>query len=118
MTTPDPLFESIREAVCAWVEDVEKKYAGEFRVERIQNKSDLFLAYFFLKECAAQVIVNDPEWAPYRYVGFEVFSIPEEKAQLVFSWYDSDEDDVDRIIQQLQAGMEYAVSYQGTGTVV
>lgn len=115
MTTPDPLFEPIREAVCAWVEDVEKKYAGEFRVERIQNKTDIFLVYFFLKECAAQVIVNDPEWAPYRYVGFEVFSIPGEKAKLVFSWYDSDEDDVDRIIQQLRAGMEYAVSYEDAG---
>lgn len=111
MTTPNTLFDSIRKAVCTWVNDVEKKYSTKLSIDRIKNKPDIFLVYIFLKECAAQVIVNDPEWAPYRYVGFEVFSILDKKAELVFTWYDSDKDDVDSVIQQLQSGIEYAMNY-------
>lgn len=112
MAIPNPLFDSIRKAVCAWVNDIEKKYSAELNIERIKDKPDIYLAYIFLKNCAAQVIVTDPEWAPYRYVGFEAYSgLGEEEAQLVFSWYDSDEDDVESIIQQLQAGIEYVISY-------
>lgn len=111
MTTSDVSFEAIKEVVCKWVNGLEKRYSTGLSVERIKNEPDMYMAFIYLKNCGAQVIVNKPLWAPYRYVCFEVVSILDQIALPVFTWYDCDEDDVDSVIQQLQRGIEYAMNY-------
>lgn len=111
MTTSNISFESIKEAVCKWVNELEKRYPAGLSIEHIKNEPDVYMAFIYLKNCGAQVIVNEPLWAPYRYVCFEVVSILGETVHPVFTWHDCGEDDMTDIIEALDCGISFAINY-------
>lgn len=111
MTNSSISFETVKKTVCELVDEIEKQYAKELTVERVKDLPEIYIAFIYLENCGAQVVVSEPEWAPYRYVYFEVISILDSMTQTVYTWCDCDKDDIDSIINNLQAGVKYAINY-------
>lgn len=111
MTNSNISFETVKRAVCELVDEIEKLYAKELTVERVKDLPEIYMAFIYLENCGAQVVVSKPEWAPYRYVYFEVISILDKTTQIVYTWCDCDKDDIDSIVKNLQKGVKYAINY-------
>lgn len=104
-------IEEIKHHVQGWVTKVGRDYFSVLNVEIVKNEERLFWAIFHLNGCMAQVIVAEPQFAPYRNVSFEVVSTVCGETQSVFNWFDCDEDDTKGIIRNLQLGIEFAINY-------
>lgn len=62
--------------------------------------------------CLGEVIVNQPDFAPYRYVKIEILSSIEEISMHVFFWGDSESDDVNSVRENIVAGFRTALNYK------
>lgn len=104
-------FEGIKESVRKWVNELGKEYCAQLSVELISDTPEIYSVVFDTKNCMAQVIVHEPQFAPYRNVFFQVFSIAGKSDQPVFTWFDCNEDGIKSIIKNLQLGIEFALNY-------
>ncbi len=63
------------------------------------------------ERCIGELIVNDEEYTPYRYVYFSILSSITDEVTTVFSWYDSDNDTLEIIRDKIQYGLSVAFNY-------
>ena len=60
----------------------------------------------------SEIIVNQPYFAPYRYVKMEILSSINDIFEYVFVWYDCNEDSVEEILFHIRDGLEIASKYE------
>ena len=53
----------------------------------------------------AEIDINKPDFAPYRYVSLEVTAIMDMTSKLIYSWYDDDSTNIEAILFQLNKGI-------------
>lgn len=112
MNNSDILFNKIKTEIIKWVEDNMEIFTEErIDVEEVNNNSDSYSVVFDLDNCMAEIDVNQPDFAPYRYVAFEVVAIVDDTSQLIYSWYDDDSTGIEEILFQLNKGIKYATDY-------
>ncbi len=75
-------------------------------IEVAKDEPDCFHVFFETTNCVSELVVNKPDYAPYRRVSFLVMSANEPvNSSPVFSYYDSDSDTTEEIINQLNIGL-------------
>lgn len=112
MHNNDILFDKIRTEIIKWIEDNISRFEEErINVEVVNNNRDNYSVVFDFNNCMAEININQPDFAPYRYVSFEVVAIVDNESKLIYSWYDDDNTNIEEIIFQLNKGIEYATNY-------
>jgi hypothetical protein len=108
----DPIMLSIKQAIIDWAysslfQDCEIKTAV-FEEEKSDERYRLALRF---KNCIAEILVDKPYFAPYRYVSFQVYAVVNEKLDLAYYWYDQDGDQIDTILEQIGIGIQFSRYY-------
>ena len=108
----DKEFQIILKEVKEWFERINKEaQLSLLKFEQVINNDKCFKFFFENHSCIGEVIVEQPEFAPYRFVKIEILSSREVDNNPIFTWYDKKNDDCEYIISQLQKGLNYALDY-------
>ena len=86
-----------------------QKYQNDCQTEVLIDNEECFRAIVEWEKCTGELLVERPDFAPYRFVRLCVLSSTEEKS--VFFWNDSDEtpDEItEKIKTGFRAGLEYS----------
>lgn len=112
MHNNDILLNKIRTEIIKWIENNKSRFEEErINVEVVKNNRDSYSVVFDFNNCMAEIDINKPDFAPYRYVAFEVVAIVDNVSKLIYSWYDDDRTNIEEILFQLNKGIEYSTNY-------
>lgn len=104
-------FSLILENVKLLFDEINKK--GMYKNGKFDtlNNQDYYKVNIEFDNCIGEVIVNRPNFAPYRYVKIEILSSIRDDFEYVFVWYDCDENSVEEILSHIREGLEIASKY-------
>lgn len=104
------LFQEIRLSIISWVEE-NKDYFKENKLNTIilRNENDGFVVSFENDVAMAELVVERPSYAPYRFVSFEIAALEEDEAKIVYSWYDKENTSINEIKHELKNGIDYFI---------
>lgn len=105
--------EDIIKHVKEWAENIQIQYSETLKLEVLTEDNAIYRAEFTCSHCMAEVLVEKPHWAPYRDVSFLVVAIVNNTAEMVYHWYDSEENTISDILEQLDKGIRFAIDYNG-----
>jgi len=104
----------IKESVFEWY----KSYPNKSNcVEVTKNEEDILIIDMTFENCIAQLIVNEPGFAPYKHVYFEALALNSKKfietglPDLIYFFYDSIDMTVNEIIEEINFGVQYCEKY-------
>lgn len=63
------------------------------------------------KKCMGEIVIEQPEFAPYRYVSFKIVSCIDTDSLSLFCWYDSSDDSLDSIRAKIDEGLKIGFNY-------
>lgn len=105
-------FKIILKQVKEWLEKNSKKPPFTvLKFDQVINNDKCLRVIFENSNCVGEVIVEQPECAPYRFVKIEILSLRDNDNKLIYAWYDKENDKCEYIISQLQKGLTYALAY-------
>lgn len=88
------------------------KYSNESYNQDIVIDNDFcFRTIIEWEKCMGELIIEEAEFAPYRYVSFNVLSSITEGITPIFYWNDSEDDSLETIINRLKEGLLIAFKY-------
>lgn len=99
-------FQQIKEQITNWV------YGKKTQLEYVKTDIDLdtqdsLRVFFESDDLLAELLVEQGRFTPYRFVKLEILNIASNKPVLIYAWYDSQNDDINTIINNLQIGLDY-----------
>ena len=104
------MYETIMKTAHKWIEQIQEKYMYKIKVDIEKDEIDCFHVFIETINAISELIVSKPDFAPYRWVSFQVMDVRRSVDSLPeFSYYDKPSDTVEEIINQLNAGIEVAV---------
>lgn len=108
----DDLFDKIKAEIIMWLESNKGRFSEErIGIEEVNNYNEGYSIILDFDNCMAEIDVNQPDFAPYRYVALEVAAIVDDATQIVYSWYDNESAEIEEIILQLNKGINFAANY-------
>ena len=99
-------FDEILNATREWFNNIKSNYSSKITIEIVQNNDVMLHVFFETETHISELIVNQPYFAPYRYVSFMVMDIKQKLPEPVFCCYDNDLCTASDIINKLNAGIE------------
>lgn len=75
------------------------------------NNDYCFRTIIEWKKCMGELIIEEAEFAPYRYVCFNVLSSITEEITPIFYWHDSENDSLETITDKIKEGLLIAFKY-------
>lgn len=103
--------EKIINYVKKWIEEIEKEYFNVIKVEIINKEYNYFRAIFTLENCMAQIIINEPDFAPYENIMFEAATIENNNYNNIYTWHNCNDENMADIINKLNDGIKFIVNY-------
>ena len=102
------VFCETMETIHKWFEEKQKEeYISKIKIEVVKDEADCFHVFFETLNCISELVVNESNFAPYRWVCFQVMSVKNStNSSPVFSFYDNSLDTIEEIINQLNIGIE------------
>ncbi len=97
-------YEEIREVVCKWCKELEND--NRFVMKVVTDSIDAFIVNFDFECCVAQLCVNVPDFAPYRFVCFEACRTDDDR---MYFFYDDITMKKDDVIRFLNESVEFCV---------
>ena len=94
-----------------WVTHTGDKYDNLIKIEILVNKELVYRVILELENCMAQVIVEEPQCAPYKNVALEVVGMEDGRVNDIYSWYDKGDENISEILFQLDKGIKFAFNY-------
>lgn len=94
-------FREVQQAVRAWFDTVTCKQG--IRVDVVRSDDGGFRVFFESADKMGELIVAQPDFAPFRFVSFQILRTDEVP---VFCYYDSDGSSVSEILAQLDVGLK------------
>lgn len=82
------------------------------QIEEVSMSNDLLRVILYFHDCAGEIIVCEPGFAPYRFFSFEVIAIENETVRHVAFWHDKEKDNADDILRMLDAGINFVTNYK------
>lgn len=105
-------FSLILENVKLLIDEIDKKRIYKNGKFTVLNNQDYYKVNIEFDNCIGEIIVNQPYFAPYRYVKMEILSSKNDNFEYVFVWYDCNEDSVEEILFHIREGLEIASKYE------
>ncbi|ELY8693649.1 hypothetical protein SOU83_000280 [Listeria monocytogenes] len=78
----------------------------------IKNEKDGYVVELDNDTCMAEIVVEEPTYAPYRYVSFEVVSLIDGKVKIIYSWYDDETSQWNDIEKELNKGIQFLNNFK------
>lgn len=117
----NPSFVKVKEVVTQWIKDNEEKFKSEnIVIEIVENNMERLYVILNFGECMAAIVVAEPDFAPYRFISFEVAAVENGISTMPYSWYDEEGNTIEEIIRNLDKAVDFALEYnnpQGTASV-
>ena len=66
----------------------------------------------------AEILIEKPKFAPYRYVSFQAGDIINGAPKMVYSWYDQEGISLESILENLDKAIDIVWEYNNTKDVV
>ena len=101
----DQTFLQIKNAVAQWAYNI-KKACPNVATNVLLDTDEAFRVVFENEKRMAELLVECGAFAPYRYVKMEIFSLISKHPVPVYVWYDSQNDNIETIISNLQIGLD------------
>ena len=102
-TTFSAVLDAVKAAMAEW-----PKFGQQIRV--MTDSESMYWAIVELEHCMGEIVVNEPMWAPYRFVKMEI--LPLDDGLPVFGWCDGPGDDAAAVGRQITAGLQAAMKYE------
>lgn len=104
------LYVQVRKCVEQWIKSNKSNFINNnIKIEELENTSEQLYLILHFPKCLAALVVAEPDCAPYRYVSFEVGDIVNGSYEMVYSWYDNENDSIFDILEQLNKGIEFTL---------
>lgn len=103
-------FADVLGAVHQWMDAVKIQYDSWLEIEILEDRDTMFRAVMESRNHLAELIVNEPGFAPYRFVSFQVLGMEStcDKPPL-FCFYDDETCGVSDIISRLNEMLKHIV---------
>ena len=106
------LFVKIKEAVTQWIKNNECKFKSiNIMIEIVENSEERLSAILNFGNCMASIVVAEPDFAPYRFVSFEVVAMENGIATMPYSWYDESGNTIEKVIENLEKSVNIVFEY-------
>lgn len=92
-------------------EELSKYPIESYNQDIVINNDCCFRTIIEWKKCMGELIIEEAEFAPYRYVSFNILSSITEEIAPIFYWYDSENDSLETIIDKIKEGLLIAFKY-------
>lgn len=87
-------------------------YPGKFyNVEVIVDDEACYRAIIEWERCMGELLVERPDFAPYRYLSLQVVATDTADFSFVYCWYDSEGDSLEVIEEKIIKGIEAGFNY-------
>ena len=101
-------LERVMDEIHKWYDQTSKRYSDKIKFELAQNEKDFLLVYLETNRYIAELTVENPGFHPHRFVSFVVLELDKNPQQKpIYSYYDSDKDSINDIIEQLNNGITF-----------
>jgi hypothetical protein len=101
------LFNGIREAISFWLKDnTGKLNSAGVSIEILSDDMNCFRVELNFGGILAEILVEEPDFAPYRHVSFQAVGITNDGPELLHYWYDEKNMGVDEIIENLVVAID------------
>ena len=105
-------FDNVMTTAFDWVKSIENKYKAQIKTEILEHTDILYRVVFEGEHSLAELIVDNPCFAPYRYVSFLIYSANHSsESEPIFSYYDNETSTIEEIIAQLNNGINVLISH-------
>ena len=100
-------FVEVKEAVAEWLWNSNEYFKEKnIALEIIKDEADILLAELDFGECLAEIVVDEPYFAPYRYVAFQAVKIVAGAPESFNFWYDGEGVSKEEIINNLNKAVK------------
>lgn len=105
-------FDTYLTTVRDWTNTIKQKYEKQIKIDIIENSDILFRLDFETEYSIAELIVDNPYFAPYRYVSFLVYNVNQSsKAEPIFAYYDNEASTIKEVVTKLDDGIKALINY-------
>ncbi len=89
-----------------------QRYSDKFYdIEVLIDNETSYRIIIKWKKCMGELLIDRPEFAPYRYVSFNILSTDTVGISSVYCWYDSEGDPLEIIEQKIIEGIGTGFNY-------
>mgnify|MGYP004642689061 CR=1 FL=1 len=106
-------FSQILKAVKILVSEKKAELYKECNFDVLIDTETAYRVIIEFDNCMGEILVNQPYFAPYRFVKIEMLSSVCVEDTHIFIWYDSESDSVDEILFQIRKCFDIAKKYNG-----
>lgn len=100
----------IKREVLNIIESKKKKIiSNNIEIEIVTDLELKYFTIFWKNNYLAHIIIGNPDFAPYKFICFEIIEIKSEK--IVYYWYDNEETTLQEIIENLDKALDYFIAY-------
>lgn len=82
-----------------------------YKVEVIVDNESCYRTIIEWERCAGELLVERPDFAPYRYLSLQVVATDTADFSFVYCWYDSEGDSLEVIEEKIIEGIEAGFNY-------
>lgn len=108
-------FETVRNSILEWYENHAFKNTKYMQITK--NEKTIIIIDLTFAHCLAQITINEPSFAPYKYVYFEAGTMESQKAmesnqlEIIHYFYDQEGMTVKEITDALDIAFKYCMEY-------
>ena len=77
----------------------------------LKNDKTCYRVIIEFKNSMGEIIVSQPDFAPYRFVQIEILSSISDEFKQIYYWGDENEDDLESIIFHIKKGIDYGMDF-------
>ncbi|MBQ5450211.1 MAG: hypothetical protein IIT57_09255 [Treponema sp.] len=82
-----------------------------YKVEVIVDNESCYRTIIEWERCMGELLVERPDFAPYRYLSLQVVATDTADFSFVYCWYDSEGDSLEVIEEKIIEGIEAGFNY-------
>ena len=82
-----------------------------FKIDIITDDEKCYRVIIEWERCIGEMVVEEPHFAPYRFICFNILSSITEDITSIYCWYDSKGDSFDVIKEKIKEGISIAFEY-------
>ena len=107
-----PSFVEARKTVAKWLNsDLDRFKNNNISVEILKDNKHCLRVELNFGEVLAEIIVEEPGFAPYRFVSFQAGDIINGVPEMVHFWYDEENTTNEEIIENLNKAVDIVLAY-------